>query len=356
MRRILLLFAFCSVFLSSFAQHEIKGQLVDENGEPVAFASIVLKLAENDSVSAGTISDANGLFSFNSNEGKYVLVASAVGFETLKVNCGAYNLGELLMPHRSELLNEVTVEASHVEELPERFVVYPDSKEVEAAGLGLVLLDMQQLPGLNVDVSLKKVTVDGGAPVLLVNGKEVTVERFINVKPERIKRIEYSNNPGIRYLDRGASGVINLVLKEAEDGGSIIASGGTAVTTGFADGYFMGSYHKRNSEISLQYSVNHRNYDDVPYIYSDRYISDTREVNRDQTLSFPFHYTTHNITAEYTLQINDTTSFIVSLRDYISNNHWQGSGTMIETDNGTVDTLNMKKTRNNSRAILNKTH
>ena len=78
-------------------------------------------------------------------------------------------------------------------------MVLPDPKETEVAGRGLTLLDMQQLPGLEVDVARQKVTIDGGSPILQINGKEVSLNRFVNVRPEQILRIEYNNSPGILY-------------------------------------------------------------------------------------------------------------------------------------------------------------
>lgn len=224
-------------------------------------------------------------------------------------------------------------------------MILPDPTEVESSGRGLNFLNMQQLPGLDVNVAKETITIDGGTPVYQINGKEVTYQRFINVSSDKIKRIEYSNNPGVRYMDRGASGVINIVLKEVDDGGSIVANGKTAFTTGFADGYVMGTYNRGKSEIMLQYNISHRNYDDVPYEMTDKYINENRMVERKQSMNFPFYYTTHNIMADYTYRANDSTFLIVSLRDYINNNNWSGNGMMIETDNGITDTMNMNEVR-----------
>ena len=201
----------------------ISGRLADEDNNPVAFANIVLKQVQNDSLVAGLTSDENGSFSVDVKEGRYILTASAIGYERLTIRCGATNLGTLVMPKTTEQLDEVVVEGSRVTEEAGRFVVLPDPKEAEVSGRGLTLLDMQQLPGLEVDVALQKITIDGGTPILQINGKEVPLNRYINVRPEQILRIEYSNDPGIRYLDRNASGIINLVLKESDDGGKVMA-------------------------------------------------------------------------------------------------------------------------------------
>ena len=321
----------------------LNGRLADENGEPVAFANMTLKLAANDSLVAGLTSDENGNFSIDVKNGRYILTASAIGYERLTVRCGATALGTLLMPKTSEQLDEVVVEGSRVTEEAGRFVVLPDPKEAEVSGRGLTLLDMQQLPGLEVDVALQKITIDGGTPILQINGKEVPLNRFINVRPEQILRIEYSNDPGIRYLDRNVSGVINLVLKESDDGGNVMARVQSAFTTGFVDGYLMAAHHKGKSEFSLQYNLSHRNYKNVPYEMIDSYIAEERTVERNMEMNSPFNYITHNITGEYTYQPNDSTMFVATLRDYIDNNHWFGTGTITETENGTTIQMGMNK-------------
>ena len=107
----------------------LNGRLADENGEPVAFANMTLKQAANDSLVAGLTSDEKGNFSINVKDGRYILTASAIGYERLTVRCGATELGTLVMPKTTEQLDEVVVEGSRVTEEAGRFVVLPDPKE-----------------------------------------------------------------------------------------------------------------------------------------------------------------------------------------------------------------------------------
>lgn len=266
----------------------ITGRLADDDGSPVAFANMVLKDFETGRQLGGTMTDSTGAFSIECAEGGYTLVASCVGYERLNVRLDvtaarptalsgstpttaarreAADLGTLTMSAKQ--LQTVSITADRVTEEVDRYVVLPKKEEAEAAGRTLVLLDMLKLPGLRVDVALQRITVDGGTAILQVNGKEVPLARLANLKAEQVKRVEYSNNPGARYLDRGASGIINIVLKEREDGGSIMAGATTAFTTGFANSEIQGSYHKGKSEFMLDYSLSYRNYNDVPYELAD---------------------------------------------------------------------------------------
>ena len=103
---------------------------------------MTLKQAVNDSIVAGLTSDENGNFSVDVKDGRYILTASAIGYERLTVRCGATALGTLLMPKTTAQLDEVVVEGSRITEEAGRFVVLPDPKEAKVAGRGLTLLDM----------------------------------------------------------------------------------------------------------------------------------------------------------------------------------------------------------------------
>lgn len=311
---------------------QVSGRLVDDNRQPVAFANVVLKHIDSDSIFAGTTSDENGAFAISANEGTYNLVASSAGYERVSVRCGLGDLGELTMSAKQ--LEAVTVTASRITEEIDRFVVLPKQEEVEAAGRTLVLLDMLNLPGLKVDVALQSITVDGGSAILQINGKEVPLARLANLRADQIKRVEYSNNPGTRYLDRGASGIINIILKEREDGGSIVAQASSALTTGFVDGYLQGSYHKGKSEFALEYTFGYRNYDRVPYELEDSYLDPARTVTRSQRTNMPFWYIQHTLNAEYTYQHDDSTMFVASLQDNFFTKTLDATGTMTETDRG----------------------
>ena len=324
---------------------QVSGRLVDDNSQPVAFANVVLKALEGDSILAGTTSDENGGFTLSvggqtrESAPTYRLVASSAGYERVEVRCGLGDLGELTMSAKQ--LEAVTITESRTTESVNRFVVLPKKEEVEAAGRTLVLLDMLALPGLKVDVALQSITVDGGTAILQINGKEVPVARLANLKADQIKRVEYSNNPGTRYLDRGASGIINIILKEREDGGSITAQAQSALTTGFVDGYLLGSYHKGKSEFALEYTLGYRNYDNVPYELEDSYLDPARTVTRSQRTNMPFWYISHTLNAEYTYQHDDSTMFVASIQDNFFTKTLDATGTMTETDRGVTTEQSM---------------
>ncbi len=105
MKRILLVLFVLSSFWS-FAQTKVSGVVVDETGEPVAFANVLFKNS-----SQGTITNDNGVFYMESDETYDTLIISFIGYDKLelplptKVN---YNLKAVLM-ESTEQLDEVVL-------------------------------------------------------------------------------------------------------------------------------------------------------------------------------------------------------------------------------------------------------
>ena len=320
----------------------VSGTLTDNQGHAVAYADVVIR-GEDGALLKGTVSDTLGHFVLAGVRGRLLIQASMTGYQTLTISSTPCDLGVLVMEDDLQMLDAATVRSQRTVEKAGQYLVVPDRADVLSSPKSIDLLAKQQLPGLRVDRALGTISIDGGTAIIKVNGKEVTSYRFNNLDPEKIKRIEFSNTPGPRYLDRGASGVINIVLKESDDGGSIMADASQALSTGFTDGYFNTSYHKGKSEFAVEYSLSHRNYARDPYRMTGSYISNERTVERDEEGNGPFHYTFHNITAEYTRQHDDSTMFIASLRNQIYYDHRNGEATMMQIDRDIPSTL--KKTR-----------
>jgi len=321
----------------------ISGCLVDEDGKPVGFADIVIRKASSTDATYGT-SDAEGKFSFSVEKGRYTIEITSIGYTSLKIDCFAENLGVILMAKDIEQLDAVTVKAQRTVEKSGNFLVVPDPQDVSASGKGIDLLAKQQLPGLKVDKALKTITIDGGTPILKINGKEVSIQRITNLNPQNIKRIEYSNTAGARYLDRGATGVINIVLKEADDGGNVELDAEGAFTTWFLNGYANASYHKGHSEFLMEYYGSYRNYHKNPSSDTETFTDEQRTVQRTYETNVPFRYDMHDISLEYTFQKNDSTMFVADLTNSLFRHRKDGfEGTMKQIDRGIRSELDMFK-------------
>lgn len=82
----------------------VKGQVVDENGEPIIGANVLVK-----GTSIGVSSDVNGQFSLSAGSHKVTLLVSYVGYVTQEVNVENNRPVRIVLLPNTELLEEVVV-------------------------------------------------------------------------------------------------------------------------------------------------------------------------------------------------------------------------------------------------------
>lgn len=123
-------------------------------------------------------------------------------------------------------LGEVTVTAAPVVHKADRDVYVPNEQIKERSSDGLTLLQNLQIPSIFVDNVMDKVNAGGNDVQFRINGREATLRDVKALQPSSIVRVEYLDNPGLRY--KGASNVLNFVVRNPTVGGSFMAN---ALTT-----------------------------------------------------------------------------------------------------------------------------
>ena len=83
----------------------IKGQILDENGEPLIGVSVVVKGEST----VGTITDFDGNFSLEVPSGQKILVVSYIGYKTQEVTLGTGDTINIKMVPDTQALDEVVV-------------------------------------------------------------------------------------------------------------------------------------------------------------------------------------------------------------------------------------------------------
>ncbi|MDO6490367.1 MULTISPECIES: DUF5686 family protein [unclassified Cellulophaga] len=97
---------FCFVCLLNYAQTKVSGVVVDEFGEPVAFANVLFKNSTE-----GTITNDDGRFYMESDNNHSLLQVSFVGYETLEITLKTkvtYKI-EAVLKESGEQLDEVVI-------------------------------------------------------------------------------------------------------------------------------------------------------------------------------------------------------------------------------------------------------
>jgi iron complex outermembrane receptor protein len=102
-RSLLLFFSFWLFCSAAYAQITVKGQVTDENGDPVIGASIAVKETSN-----GTVTDYDGNFQLTANENA-VLVISYIGYATQEVALAGASTLNVVLKENIQLLEELVV-------------------------------------------------------------------------------------------------------------------------------------------------------------------------------------------------------------------------------------------------------
>lgn len=125
---------------------------------------------------------------------------------------------DTIMP---QLLNEITIEAPKVIRKSDMDVYHPSKSAVDNSKNGMQLLRNLMIPTLNVNDALGSLSAAGQTVQVRINGRTATIEQVKALLPATIKRVEWIDNPGLRYGD--ANYVLNLIVSNPTVGGSFMA-------------------------------------------------------------------------------------------------------------------------------------
>lgn len=216
-KRTLITFLCFSAITPMMAQ-DIKGKIVDEKGEPLAFANVVLLNRQDSAFVKGVVSGEDGHFAIDSACNNGIIKVTSVGYKTAWKDCTGENAGVIKMVANSKVLGEVVVKSS----LPKTILknggmtTTVAGSVLEKAGTMEHLLD--RIP--NVSAQNGNIKVFGrGEPIIYINGRQMRdrseLDRFSS---DNIRSVEVISNPGARYA-ASTKAVIRITTKKIRGDG-----------------------------------------------------------------------------------------------------------------------------------------
>ena len=246
-------------------EHHLKGTIVDEQGQPLAYATIAILNPADSTLLTGGVSNESGRFVIPTEAKRVVVKCSFVGYRTYYRNCEAGDIGTIQMRPAEYIINGVTI-----------------SQARNARDL------LEHVEDLKIDLVSNKIQrMDGGSVKILINGIAASDIDLKGIPANKISRVEYYNIPPARYADAGT--LINVITKRMETGINAGIEARTAFTTGFTDDEAYLNLTSGNHQFSLSYSFNMRDYSkrfgEQTYDYTlQRYLPD------DAAPASPVHY------------------------------------------------------------------
>ena len=146
-------------------------------------------------------------------------------------------------------LDEVVVEAPEIVRKSDMDVYFPSKSAVENSRNGVQLLTNLMIPALTVTEALGTISAAGESVQLRINGRESSVSQVKALLPETIKRVEWIDNPGLRY--NGAGYVLNFIVANPATGGSVQTEGRQALSTAWGDYFADSKFNSGRSQFEI---------------------------------------------------------------------------------------------------------
>ena len=158
-------------------------------------------------------------------------------------------------------LGEVEIKAAKVIHKPDGQIIYPTETQKNASHSGYSILQKLSLPNICVDeVSQSLSAIDGrGSIQLRINGIIVGREEMLALSPGSISRIDFIDNPGVRYGE-GIAYVINILTRRADSGYTVGIDLTQALTVKSGNDLIYGKWNAGNSELSLSYNFGYKDF------------------------------------------------------------------------------------------------
>lgn len=117
-------------------------------------------------------------------------------------------------------LQEIVIQAPKVVRKADMDVYHPSKSAVDNSKNGMQLLSNLMIPSVTVSDALGTIKAAGQSVQVRINGRVATVDQIKALLPETIKKVEWIDNPGLRY--QGANYVLNFVVTNPTLGGSLM--------------------------------------------------------------------------------------------------------------------------------------
>lgn len=316
-----LLLIFCALTLTGFSQSEINGKVLNDSGEALLYANVVLFSAADTGFIKGAVSNQDGEFNFSSvATGSYFCEASMVGFTksgtdvfSIDGSSGNFDLGEIALSDNLELKEvEIVAQKSMIEVRPDK-MVFNVAATPSVSGIDALEL-LRRAPGVNVDMDNNIALLGKSGVRIFINGRPTRLSGndlanlLQNMGSDNIEDIEIISNPSSKYEAEGDAGIININLKKN------VATGfnGSAVAS-----LTQGDYFRNNQSVNLNYGgeklkaslgvsrVDNETYDDFRETRLQNGYS--FELASDQIRNFDGYTVTTGL--EYTLNEKHSLSF-----------------------------------------------
>ena len=192
----------------------LTGTIIDEQGVPVAYASVAILNPTDSTLLSGGVSNESGYFAVPYEQPTVLVRISYVGYKTIYRFCHQSEVGTIRMRPDNYTLNGVVVQG----ERP-KVVLQGNSLMMNVEGTVMERLGTAEDVLTRVPMIAKRgegyEILGKGAPLIYLNNRKLTdLNELRNIQSDMIRNVEVIQNPGARY-DASVNAVIIIHTKRA---------------------------------------------------------------------------------------------------------------------------------------------
>ncbi len=212
------------------ASRMVTGKVIDENGDPVISAGVILKGTTN-----GVITDFDGNYAIEIQQAGAVLTVSALGYSTADIPLSDSQVRANITLHNEAISlddvvvvgygvqNKRDVTTSIVSMKSDDFKALPtaDFRDAMAAKMpGVQVLSLGGQPDGNVSIRVRGIqsATSGNEPLYVIDGVPCDARAFANLESSDIESLEVLKDASAAaiYGSRGSCGVILVTTKRGD--------------------------------------------------------------------------------------------------------------------------------------------
>ena len=197
MKRLIVSFMLAALTLPVIAKEDWKGKVVDENGEPVAYANVAVLSKADSTVVCGAVTAEDGTFNIVTSEADGIMMVAMMGYKT--VYLAPADGAVVTLPTDTEMLEGAAVTAvmPKTRITGEGLQTSVRGSVLENAGTAKDVLS--KTPGMIKGQNGLEV-IGKGSPLVYINGRKVTdASELDRLQSNEIQSVEVITNPGAQY-------------------------------------------------------------------------------------------------------------------------------------------------------------
>lgn len=212
---------------------------------------------------------------------------------------------------KTVVLDEVTIKGAKVVNKVDGQMIYPTDAQKDASSNGYSILQKLSLPNLRVDDVAHTISAidNKGGVQLRINGIIVGKQEMIALDPKLISKVDFIDNPGVRYGEDIAY-VINIITRKADSGYTIGAELAPTLTAWQGSDMAYGKWNVGKSEFSVSYNFSGHKLKGSKATQIADYTMNDGNIYTIERKDMETLWKTHQHDIKLTYNLADTTAYV----------------------------------------------